>query len=333
MIDEIRKIRSQAKREERPDDYVAVWSEHEPYNGKERAFVVVLRTHGCFWFYHSGCSMCGYFSDTNPSPVDGKSILRQVEKARMKYRNEKVVKIYNSGSFFDPNEIDGETRMKLIESFPEAERIIVETRPEFITEKNLEMLRDQRERIMIAVGLESSNDRVLKYSINKGFDSSTFIERAVLAKSMGFSIKTYILLKPPFLTEMQAIEDSVNSAFFASSVSDLISLNPVNVQNYTLVEKLWNDGYYRPPWLWSVVEVLKRTSSLGKVVSFPTAPGSRRGAHNCRGCDEDIIEAIENFSFLQDASLLEKIPECICRKKWEMLLKYEKLSFTTIGDQ
>ncbi|MFP3318216.1 MAG: archaeosine biosynthesis radical SAM protein RaSEA [Thermoplasmata archaeon] len=333
MIDQIREIRARAKREERPEDYVATWKEYEPFKGKKRSFVLVLRTHGCFWFYHSGCSMCGYFSDTNPTPVSGKNIITQVEKARKFYSDEEVVKIYNSGSFLDPNEIDPDTQVKIIESFPEAERIIIETRPEFINEDNLDRLGDFKERLMIAIGLESSNDNVLKYSINKGFTSLLYLERASMAKNKGFSIKTYILLKPPFLTEHQAIEDSINSAIFSSNVSDIISLNPVNVQNFTLVERLWNEGYYRPPWLWSVVEVLKRTSNLKKVVSFPTAPGSLRGAHNCKGCDDYIIRAIEDFSFEQDPEIIENLPECECKKKWEKIINFEKLSFTTIGDQ
>ncbi|MGC9126934.1 MAG: archaeosine biosynthesis radical SAM protein RaSEA [Thermoplasmata archaeon] len=333
MIDEIREIRSRTRREERPEDYVAVWSEYEPYKGRERSFVIVLRTHGCFWFYHSGCSMCGYFSDTNPSPVGGESLMVQVEKARKKYRGEKVVKIYNSGSFLDPREIDRETQLKIIQSFPEAERIIVETRPEFINEDTLQLFRDFRERLMIAIGLESSDENVLRKSINKGFTPSLFLERAGLARSMGFSIKTYILLKPPFLTESQAIEDSVKSAIFSSQVSDVISLNPVNVQNYTLVEKLWREGYYRPPWLWSVVEVLRRTSHLKRVVSFPTAPGSMRGAHNCRDCDDQVIRAIEDFSFTQDPGVLDNLPDCDCRRRWEKIIRYENLSFTTLGDQ
>ncbi|MEM1609513.1 MAG: archaeosine biosynthesis radical SAM protein RaSEA [Thermoplasmata archaeon] len=333
MIDEIKRIRSRVIREDRPNEYVAVWNEYEPYKGKTSSFVLVLRTRGCFWFYHSGCSMCGYFSDTNPQNVSGENIMNQVNMAMKKYKGEKVVKIYNSGSFFDENEIDAETQLKIIDSFSQAERILVETRPEFITRKSLEKFKGKENKIMIAIGLESKNENVLKNSINKGLNPSLYLERANLAKELGFQIKTYILLKPPFLTEKQSIEDSINSIIFSSNLSDIISLNPVNVQNFTLVEKLWIEGYYRPPWLWSVIEVLKRTSHLKKVVSFPTAPGSIRGPHNCKECDDFAIKAIEEFSFTQDPNILESIPDCICKKKWEKILKYENLSFSTIGDQ
>ncbi len=333
MIEEIKDLRSRTKREEKPDDYVAIWKEYEPYGGREESFVLVLRTHGCFWFYHSGCSMCGYFSDTNPGKVTGKNIMNQVENALKNYSGEKIVKIYNSGSFLDENEIDGETQLNVIDSFPDAERIIIETRPEFITRKSLEKFRGKENKIMLAIGLESSNENVLRDSINKGFSPSLFKEKAILARELGFSIKTYILLKPPFLTEKQAIEDSINSIIFASDVSNIISLNPVNVQSFTLVEKLWREGFYRPPWLWSVVDVLKRTSHLKKVVSFPTAPGTYRGTHNCKECNDLVIKAIDDFSFTQDISFLESIPDCSCKKKWEKIIKYERASFSTLGDQ
>jgi len=148
----------------------------------------------------------------------------------------------------------------------------------------------------------------------------------------GFSIKTYILLKPPFLTEKSAINDAIKSIEFASTYSEIISLNPVNIQNNTLVEFLWRKGYYRSPWLWSVVDVLKKTSHLGKVVSFPTAPGTQRGAHNCGKCDEDVIKAIENFSFTQDIEYLNSIKECECKINWEKILDVEELTFSTLGD-
>lgn len=334
MIDRVIELRNRAEREDRPDDYVSLWFEDEPYHGrKERSMVVVLRTTGCFWFKHSGCTMCGYYNDTNAGPVRDENIIMQIEKSKVKYKGEKIVKIFNSGSFFDPNEISPKVQEKIIESFPEAERIIVETRPEFINPELLERLMKYRMKLMVALGLESSNDDILKNSINKGFTADYYERAAKLLYKNGFSTKTYILLKPPFLTEKKAIEDAVKSIEFASAYSEIISLNPVNVQNNTLVEYLWKKGYYRPAWLWSVVEVLRRTAHLKKVVSFPTAPGTKRGAHNCGKCDEDVIKAIENFSFTQDIGFLDNINACKCKEDWKKLIDFEELTFATLGDQ
>jgi radical SAM enzyme (TIGR01210 family) len=136
-------------------------------------------------------------------------------------------------------------------------------------------------------------------------------------------VKTYILLKPPFMTERQAIEEAIYSVEFASRYSEVVSVNPMNIQNYTLVEYLWRRGEYRAPWLWSVVEVLRRTAGLDvDVVSYPTAGGKVRGAHNCGKCDEGVLKAIENFSLHQDISYLENL-DCQCKERWKKIVEFE----------
>ncbi|EDY34686.1 hypothetical protein ABOONEI_932 [Aciduliprofundum boonei T469] len=125
------------------------------------------------------------------------------------------------------------------------------------------------------------------------------------------------------MSERQAIEEAIYSVEFASQYSEIVSVNPMNIQNYTLVEYLWRRGEYRAPWLWSVVEVLKRTANLdADVVSFPTAGGKTRGAHNCGKCDEKVLKAIENFSLTQNLASLENL-SCSCKERWRKIVNYE----------
>ena len=65
------------------------------------------------------------------------------------------------------------------------------------------------------------------------------------------------MLKPPYLSEKESIDDAVKSAIDAAPHVDKISINPVNVQKNTVVEKLWFRNEWVAPWLWSVVDVLK----------------------------------------------------------------------------
>ncbi len=329
----IKSLREKTERIHDPDEYVAVWSEYEPYkNRREKAFVIILKTRGCFWFKHSGCSMCGYYKDTDPGDVNDSNIMNQIEKAVKKIKDEKIIKIFNSGSFFDPNEISENTQMKILELFSGMERVIVETRPEFVTYERMSRFK-KFENLMVAIGLESSSDDVLKYSINKGFSSSEYVRAAKVLNDLSIPLKTYILLKPPFLTEREAIEDAIKSIEFAAGYSELISINPVDVQSYTLVEYLWNKGFYRPPWLWSLVEVLRRTAKYKKVVSFPTAGSKIRGIHNCGKCDNIILKIIEEFSFTQDEKILEELPKCECKLQWENIIKNENKIISTFGDE
>ncbi len=319
----IRDLRAQGERREKRG-LIGAWSEKDRLSGEiVDSFVVIFRTQGCRWAKISGCSMCGYYNDTSPV-VDENDLENQLQEALGKYRGEKVVKIYTSGSFLDDGEIPEGVQRKIIESFSQAERIIVESRPEFVKPK-LRMLKEYPN-IMVALGLESANDETLLFRINKGFLVRHYVKAATLLKENGIPVKTYALLKPPFMTEAEAISEAIMTIEFASKYSEVISLNPMNIQRNTLVEYLWHRGEYRPPWLWSVVEVLKRTHHIGEVVSYPTAGGTRRGAHNCGKCDEKVVRAIYDFSLHQDISYLEGL-DCPCRERWEKVVKFAPLAW------
>ncbi len=98
---------------------------------------------------------------------------------------------------------------------------------------------------------------------------------------------------------------------------DALSVNPVHIQNGTVVEWLFHRGRYRPPWLWSVVEALQEGATLrgtSRLVSFPTAGGLARGPHNCGKCDARVLEAIEASSLAQEFGPLDDL-DCACRER------------------
>jgi len=170
----------------------------------------------------------------------------------------------------------------------------------------------------IAIGLESADDFVLKRCINKGFTFEGYRRAVKRVKEIDGLVRTYLLLKPPFLTEKEAIQDTLKSIDKVTELSDIVSINPVNVQRGSLVEHLWYRNVYRPPWLWSLVQVLKGARLETNLVSSKAGLGSDRGPHNCGNHDDEIIETIERFNLTQDKSILEDIPkECSCKAKWE----------------
>lgn len=319
----IRVARNKHPKPKNPREYVSCWSEKELLNGKiVDSFVIILRTGGCSWALTGGCSVCGYINDAVQKDVDEKDILHQFERAMELFSSEKIVKVYNSGSFFDEREITKILQEKILGILAEkTEKIVVESRPEFIIADRLKGM----EKLVVALGLESANDVVLKNSINKGFRFKDYIKAAKILNDLNIGVRTYLLIKPLFLSEKDSIEDAVKSAEMISNYTQTISLNPVNIQRFTLAERLWRNNEYRPPWLWSVVEVLKRSSKLDgiRLLSSPTAGGTKRGAHNCGNCDSDVLSAIEDFSFNQDISVFTDL-SCECNDKWRDILTTEK---------
>jgi archaeosine synthase beta-subunit len=325
-------------RDRRPDPappadarrYVNQWVEPEAI-GEERvpAFVLILRTRGCYWADVKGCSMCGYSKDTLGRSATPAELAEQLAHALRRYRGEPYVKVYTSGSFLDDREVDPESRLALVRAFSgRARRLLFETLPEFVSPERVEPLRTAfAGEVEVALGLESTDPTILSRYVHKGESPAEYLAAGDRLRAGGVRSKAYLLLKPPYLTETEALDDVVRSVREAAPHFDSLSVNPVHIQNGTVVEWLFHRGRYRPPWLWSVVEALRlgsRERGAARLVSFPTAGGLRRGPHNCGTCDASVLRAIEEASLSQRFDSLETL-ECACRATWEVERSLEPL--------
>lgn len=307
---------------------VAMWSEQDVVDGRKvDAFVLIMRTTGCWWSWQKGCLMCGY-NTASSRTVTPDDLMEQLGRALQRYKGEKMVKVYTSGSFLDEREVPPEVRGAVFKGFGPAERVLFESRAEFVTPQRLEGL-DPRS--AVAIGLETANEEVLRKCVRKGFTVEDYRRAAEALNAAGIPLRTYLLLKPPFLTERAAVEDAVASIALSAPYSESVSINPVNVQKGTVVESLWRRGDYRPPWLWSLVEVLRRGREIAecRVLSSPSGGGTPRGVHNCDGCDRKVLEAVQRFSFDQDLKELDGL-ECGCRDEWAALMDVQGTMGTTV---
>jgi radical SAM enzyme (TIGR01210 family) len=312
-----------------------------------KALVVVLRTHGCSWARSTnptgGCTMCGYLNDcvSTNIPIQPEDIVYQFRSVVDKFKNTQfnIVKIFTSGSFLDDAEVPPEVQENILKICNNSgvENVIFESRPEFVTSEKLEELSTFFPgRIQVAIGLETTNDIVRNHAINKGFQFEDYCNAIQIIKDLDILVKTYLLLKPPFLTEQDSITDVLQSIreLRDKELTDCISINPVNIQKFTVIEYLLNRGDYRPPWLWSVIEVLERGYELLKdtrirLISQPTAGGSRRGPHNCGNCDKTALQAIKEFSLDNNPGVFHDLA-CTCREKWKDLLGLENIVKSTL---
>ncbi len=310
--------------------YVNAWVEAEAL-GAERvpAFVLILRTRGCYWADAKGCSMCGYARDTLGRSASPAELAQQLARALARYRDEPYVKIYTSGSFLDDREVDPASRTAIAAAFSgRARRLLFETLPEFATPAALGPLREAFVgELEVALGLETTDPTVLAKYVHKNAPPSAYLEAADRVRAAGARAKAYLLLKPPYLTETEAIADTVASVREAAARFDALSVNPVHIQGGTVVEWLFRRGRYRPPWLWSVVEVLRTAAphrGTARLVSFPTAGGLPRGPHNCGSCDRTVLAAIEEASLSQSFDPLDAL-DCACRAEWRSSREFEAL--------
>jgi len=330
IAEEIKNIRKKAKKSE---GRAVSWTEEDylENRGKVNTGVIILSTKGCSWARgeKGGCAMCGYvYSGSNKSDEelmgDFKQGLKKLEKIE-------YLKLFNSGSFFDGSEVSKKLLEDIIKEVNKlsVSRFQVESRPEFITEERVKALLnilDPKIELEIGIGLETSNDYIRKNCINKGFAFSDFKRAAKICRENKALVKAYLLFKPPFVSEREAINDCIASAIDAAEAgASRISINPMNIQNGTLVEVLWKRGEYDLPWLWSIIYAMKEIKSKISipVLCHPSGAGTRRGANNRFCCDEEAIKAIKEFSLTQNIEILSRSLEnatCPCIKNWEDFL-------------
>ncbi|RQW81289.1 MAG: TIGR01210 family radical SAM protein [Methanothrix sp.] len=303
---------------------VTVWRSQDLVDGCETAsLTMILRTVGCRW---NRCTMCGYAGEG--APASAEDLVAQFENAMQRSSPEVgVVKIYTSGSFLDPQEMPVAARDEILRRLEAAgiRRLVIETRPEYVTDERVEACLSHLQ-TEFAVGLETSNDLIREHVIRKGFSFQDFVDASEAVHRQGGRVKAYLLLKPPLLSEGEAMRDAVASARAAREHAEILSLNLCNVQRNTVVERMWERGQFRPPWLWSALEILK--SVPGPFVCDPVGAGTRRGPHNCGQCDSAIAEAIRAHALDQDVSAFDKL-DCACKATWLDMMNLEENSFGT----
>ena len=319
-----------------PKKPVSCWSEKDVLDDKIiDAFVIIFRTRGCSWALNSGCSMCGYFNDSMWENVSNNDLLTQFDTAMKSYSGQKFVKIFTSGSFLDNKEINPNVRKEILGKLIETvDKVSVESRPEFITDGKLSEIKEgfKSKTFEVGLGLETASDFIREHCLNKGFTFNDYKKAAKTLKKHNVKLKTYVLIKPPFLTEKESINDAINTVGKIKTITDTVSFNPTNVQRNTLVNFLWQRKQYRPAWLFSVTEILKESRKITgdvKIKCDIAGGGSIRGAHNCKSCDRKFLNAIAEFSLSQDVNIFNGL-DCDCKEKWLDQLDIEDLGFGSL---
>ena len=311
---------------------LASWRGKERYeNELLECLTLILKSGGCSW---SACRMCSYRHERYRA--ESCDALLAYLKAQLAWvmneydpKEYRMVKIFTSGSFFDSREVPPEFLAGVASAF-RGKLVIAETRPEFISEeilgKFIETLDDGswKTPLYCAIGLETSNDAIREKCINKGFTFQNFKGAARLAHNTGAGVKAYLLFKPLFLTEQEAVEDMKTSFTDTIPFADMISMNPCTVQRNTELEYYWKRRAYRPPYLWSVLTLL--AAAPVHVTCDPLGGGQKRGPHNCGTCDYEIVKGIRDYSLNGDRDLIGALLDiaCGCRSEWEFVLSREK---------
>jgi len=202
------------------------------------------------------CLMCDLWKNTLERNAPPASIPRQIEYALTRLPASQSIKLYNSGNFFDPKAIPPSQYGAIAELVRHFETVVVENHPNLCGDRCLEF-RDAiaPAQLEVALGLETCHSELLK-SLNKGMTLDDFARATKFLATEKIRIRTFILLKPPFLNEEQGVEWAIKSIEYAFEHGvECCSLVPTRTGN-GIMDQLEREGDFAPPTGASIEQVL-----------------------------------------------------------------------------
>ena len=306
------------------------WEERVGHLNDEpiRRLIIFLRSTGCEWVKKTGgCTMCGFYCATaHGAQVSAEDYVSQFEYVQdaVDLHDYPVISLYNDGNIFNESEMPQsavDRICSIIDGYKNIKKVVVESRIDYSPEENVIRMKKKLggRQLEVAFGFESADPQVMNLCINKGFSSHNFDAFFSRMQRNEIVAKPLLLVKPPFLTESESISDVLKTIGYLSSRGlNYVDLEVTTVERNTVVHELWNNSLYRPPWLWSVIEILKRSRELyGDRAHVYVSPWtysveSLDGPRNCGLCDADVAKRIQEYNYQFDLSVFDGL-DCSCR--------------------
>lgn len=209
------------------------------------------------------CLMCDLWRNTLDASVPPGAIAGQIRLALRKLPPARQIKLYNAGSFFDPQAIPPADDVEIAETLAGFDRVIVECHPAFLRGAHGERALRFRDRIAakleIAIGLETVHPQALE-RLNKRMTLDSFRQAADFLKQHEIDLRVFILLRPPFLDEAEGLEWVCRSLDFAATCGAAVcSIIPARGGNGAM-EAIGDD--FQPPRLRSLEAAVEYGLSL-----------------------------------------------------------------------
>ena len=290
-----------------------------------------FRTRGCSYDRCGSCTMCNYDWSSPTSSIEQVSYVKEALCKVGAHPRELLIS--PSGSMFDEIEVPIEARREIFEiaSRQPCNLFLIETRPETVTEEALveyaNAFANSNATIGVEMGLESSDQWILNYCVNKQMLLEDFEQAAQAIKRNGMLTYANISLGTAFLTEQEAIQDAVEAIHWALGKGiDRVVLFPLHVKDFTVLHWLWKKGLHTPTSLWALPEVLKRLGpdaalkvELAWYKPLPAeAPPQYPIPRTCSVCHAEVIQLLDLYKKTMDYKFIELLDgaTCPCHSAW-----------------
>jgi radical SAM enzyme (TIGR01210 family) len=298
--------------------------------------MLVLRAPGCRYAQQTGgCTNCGFWQHmtTGGRPVAAGDLVAQLRRALTLHAQQvprlAQLDLFCSGSFFCDGEIPPGARARLLSlaaQLPALRALLVESRPEYITDEALEQallaLGPGRAGLLeVAIGLESADRVIREERIRKGFSLEDFEAAAGrMAAAGGVGLLVYLLLKPAGTGEAEALRDVLRSGRYLAGLGRRlalplrVALEPAFVPEDTDLQRELLAGRYTPPSLWTALRAARGLADDGLTVHVGLSSEGLPADHVASGCPEctpALRRALALFNETQDPASLAGL-SCAC---------------------
>jgi archaeosine synthase beta-subunit len=207
------------------------------------------------------CLMCDLWKNTTEQQVSAEDIKEQINWVFPLINSALHIKIYNSGNFFDLKAIPEEVYPFFSEKLYSFKTLIVECHPRLVNNRCLNFRNMINSELQIAIGLETSNPRILS-RLNKNMTIEDYAKSVKFLTMNKIHVRTFILLKTPFQDEAESVKWAKRSIEFAFQCGvECCVIIPTRTGNGAM-DWLKNNGYFKPPLIESLEEVLDYGISL-----------------------------------------------------------------------
>lgn len=231
--------------------------------------ILYFYSRGCSWANHGGpCLACGHYRvSSRGNTVGADDFASQCHEGLQQLSEDiRVLSLYNGGSFLSKDEVPlGALKyiFKAIRDRQNIERVIIESLPEFVTVEYLERLKRWlgHKELEIGVGVDAVSGDVRELCVNKGCALATQLKALRTIRDAGCLPLSYVLVKPPFLSEEEAVVEAVRSVdVLISEGFPRVSLEPVSLQPGSFATYLHSRRLFYVPSLWTVQEVVRQVT-------------------------------------------------------------------------
>jgi radical SAM enzyme (TIGR01210 family) len=244
------------------------------------------------------CVFCDLWKKALPDRVADGLVARQVEWALTDLPGTPHVKLYNGGSFFDPEAIPSGDLLRIAELLTGRRTAIVECHPRFVDERCISFAEAiAPAKLEIAIGLETVDPEVLP-RIKSSMTLDDFEAATCFLTDHGIEVRAFILLGPPGHLGGERIDWAQRSVDYAFSVGvGCCVVIPVRPGN-GIIEALEAKGLYARTTLAELQSVVEYGIRSGRGRVFADLWDVEKIV-GCPLCSAARIASLEEMNLIQ----------------------------------